>query len=185
MSAAVSTATTPGAARTGVEIDAEQLPGRDRRAADRDVQQALRLADVVDVARLPATCFGAESCAHRRRTTRSRNSSARRSSCTDIRRLPVADDRGSAASTCRRSRSAPCAAARAPPRRDSARSRAGRRSARSPRRAPRSPSSQSAGRRICFSISAFSARARALRDRRHAAEGDARAGDARAVERAA
>ena len=51
ISAAVSTATTPGAARTASRSTPSNLPGRDRRAADRDVQQALRLADVVDEGR--------------------------------------------------------------------------------------------------------------------------------------
>jgi len=35
----------------GCEIDAHQLAGRDRRAADRDVQQAFGLADIVDEGR--------------------------------------------------------------------------------------------------------------------------------------
>ena len=51
MSAAVSTATTPGAARTGVEIERDQLARRLGRAADGDVQRALRLANVVDIGR--------------------------------------------------------------------------------------------------------------------------------------
>ena len=41
-----------------IEIDAEQLPGRDRRAADRDVQQALGLADVVDEGRAARDVLG-------------------------------------------------------------------------------------------------------------------------------
>src|SRR5581483_8658465 len=42
----------------------------------------------------PATCFGAESWRSARRTTRSRNSSERRSSGADIRRLPESDEPG-------------------------------------------------------------------------------------------
>ena len=98
-----------------VEIDAEQLPGRDRRAADRDVQQPFRLADVVDEGRAAGDVLRRGVVAQSaRRTTRSRNSSARRSSCSRHRPPPGSRRRASGASRRRRSRSAPCAAARAP-----------------------------------------------------------------------
>ena len=59
MSAAVSTATTPGAARTAREIEACQHARRRRRHADRDMERALGLADVVDVGRpSPARAAG-------------------------------------------------------------------------------------------------------------------------------
>ena len=47
----------------GVEIERSDPPARDRRAADRDVQRALRLADVVDVDGGAGDMRGAESCA--------------------------------------------------------------------------------------------------------------------------
>ena len=54
MSAAVSTATTPGAARTAARSSARSVPQRLVGHADRQVQRALRLADVVDVSRRAA-----------------------------------------------------------------------------------------------------------------------------------
>ena len=122
-----------------VEIEPSDLPARDRRAADRDVQRAFRLADVVDVGRAARDMLRRGVMRIERRTTRSRSSSARRSGSADIGGLPEAGDARLLASRRRRSRSAPCAAARARHRGDRPRSRAGRRSARSPRRAARSP----------------------------------------------
>jgi hypothetical protein len=48
MSAAVTTATKPGAVRTSLRLR-RRSPRRDRRAADRDMQRADRFADVVDI----------------------------------------------------------------------------------------------------------------------------------------
>ena len=49
MSAAVTTATTPGALRTSLEIETAQRAARNRRAADGDMQRADRLGDIVDI----------------------------------------------------------------------------------------------------------------------------------------
>ena len=114
MSAAVSTATTPGAARTASRSTPSSCPlatGAPPTAmCSRPSGSRMSSMKVA----LPATCFGAESCRIERRTTRSRSSSARRSGSADIGGLPEAGDAGLRASRRRRSRSAPCAAARAP-----------------------------------------------------------------------
>ena len=51
MSAAVSTATTPGAAAHGIEIDVLEQAARDRRTADGEMQRSLGLANIVDIDR--------------------------------------------------------------------------------------------------------------------------------------
>ena len=124
MSAAVSTATTPGAARTAIEVDAEQLPGGDRRAADRDVQQCLPARGCRRRKwRCPRHASASESCAQRpahdaqRAIPRSGGQAEATSAAS-----PESDDARACASRRRRSRSAPCAAARARHRGDSRRS---------------------------------------------------------------
>src|ERR1044072_3033564 len=94
ISAAVSTATTPGAARTASRSTPSNCPlatGAPPTAMC-SRPSGSRMSSVT--AALPATCFGEESCRIERRTTRSRSSSARRSGSADIGGLPEAGDAG-------------------------------------------------------------------------------------------
>src|SRR6266567_6626067 len=89
---AVSTATTPGAARTASRSTPSNCPAATGAppTAICSSPSGSRMSSM-KVA-LPATCFGAESCRIERRTTRSRISSERRSGCADTGSLPDADD---------------------------------------------------------------------------------------------
>src|ERR1043166_6618378 len=180
MSAAVSTATTPGAARTAERSTPNSCPAATGAppTARCSSPSGSRMSSM-KVA-LPATCLGAESCRPGRRTTRIRNSSARWS-CADMRRLPEADHAGlarrGAADLGQR-----LAQQRARDLEAVGRARAqvvDRRKVFGQRRERIVP-----GRRMIEPRldQRFLGRACALRDARHAAEGDARAGDALAVD---
>ena len=67
VSAAI-TATTPGSARSASSVDAVRRAMRHRRQAQRGVQRAGELGQVVDVGAAPATCRCADSCAWSRPT---------------------------------------------------------------------------------------------------------------------
>ena len=123
-----------------IEIDAEQLPGRDRRAADRDMQQPLRLADVVDEGRAAGDMLRRGVVAHRAAhdaqpqflgaaVKLKPTSAASRKPTTRVFPRRGAADLGQRLAQ-QRARDIEAIASR---------SRADRRSARNPRRAPRSP----------------------------------------------
>ena len=186
MSAAVSTATTPGAARTASRSTPSSCPAATGAppTATCSVPSGSRMSSMkLRRARdmLRRGVVRAARGAPRAAATPRRGGQAAR----DIRRLPEADDRGSrrvdappisvsALRSRARATSSAIVGARAQV--------VDRREVLAP--APRSPRPRPPARRDQRLDQRLLGRARALRDRRHAAEGDARARDARAVERA-